>query len=236
MNTNKIRTKLTRKTMAIAISTIMILGTIALASTLGQVNAAHDNQEQNKTSAVAFHDAMRKLWEDHITWTRLVIVSVLNGLPDTPSTVDRLLQNEAAIGNAINPFYGTAAGNQLTSLLHDHITIAAEILTDAKAGNTVALNNAIARWYANANDIAAFLHNANPKHWSIDMIQSMMKTHLDLTLAEAVAYLKGDYNGSVKSYEQVHLEILGMADTLSSGIIAQFPHSFTHDFTTEEQN
>ena len=236
MNTNKIRTKLTRKTMAIAIATIMILGTIALASTLGQVNAAFDNQEQNKTSAVAFHDAMRKLWEDHITWTRLVIVSVLNGLPDTPSTVDRLLQNQADIGNAIKPFYGNAAGNQLTSLLHDHITIAAEILTDAKAGNTVALNNAIARWYANANDIAAFLHNANPKHWSIDMIQSMMKTHLDLTLAEAVAYLKGDYNGSVKSYEQVHLEILGMADTLSSGIIAQFPHSFTHDFTTEEQN
>src|SRR5437016_12454823 len=94
MNTNKIRTKLTRKTMAIAIATIMILGTIALASTLGQVNAAHDNQEQNKTSAIAFHDAMRKLWEDHITWTRLVIVSVLNGLTDTKSKINRHLQNQ----------------------------------------------------------------------------------------------------------------------------------------------
>lgn len=232
MNTNKIRTKLTRKTMAIAIATIMILGTVALASTLGQVNAAHNDQEHNKTSAIAFHDAMRKLWEDHITWTRLVIVSVLNGLPDTSSTVNRLLQNQADLGNAIKPFYGDAAGNQLTSLLHDHITIAAEILTDAKAGNTAALNDAIARWYANANDIAAFLHNANAKNWSLDMTRSMMKTHLDLTLAEAVAYLKGDYNGSVKSYEQVHLEILGMADTLSSGIIAQFPHSFAHDLTS----
>ena len=236
MNTTKFRTKLTHKTIAIAITAIMILGTIALASTLGQVNAAHDNQDHNKTSTIAFHDAMRKLWEDHITWTRLVIVSVLNGLPDTSSTVDRLLQNQADIGNAIKPFYGDTAGNQLTSLLHDHIAIAAEILTDAKAGNTVALNDAIARWYANANDIATFLHNANPKHWSLDMVRSMMKTHLDLTLAEAVAYLKGDYDGSVKSYEQVHLEILGMSDTLSSGIIAQFPRSFTHDFVTAEEN
>src|SRR3989475_11749049 len=140
MNTTKIRTKLTHKTIAIAITAIMILGTIALASTLGQVSAALDTQEHNKTSAIAFHDAMRKLWEDHITWTSLVIVSVLNVLPDTSSTVDRLLQNQADIGNAIKPFYRDTAGNQLTSLLHAHITIAAEILTDAKAGNPVALN------------------------------------------------------------------------------------------------
>src|SRR5438445_7397406 len=154
MNTTKIRTKLTHKTIAIAITAIMILRTIALASTLGQVNATHDNQEQHKTSAMAFHDAMRKLWEDHITWTRLVIVSVVNGLPDTSSTVDRLLQNQADIGNAIKPFYGDTAANQLTSLLQDPTTLPAETLTDTKAANTVALNNAIARWYTNANDIA----------------------------------------------------------------------------------
>lgn len=221
MTLEKIRKIATRKTTAIALVAVALLGTVALATTIGQADAARD-----KSSALAFHDQMRKLWEDHITWTRLVIISIANGLPDTGSTVDRLFQNQVDIGNAVKPFYGEAAGNQLTSLLHDHIAIAAEILTDAKSGNQTALNDALARWYANANDIATFLHNANPKHWPLDMLQSMMKSHLDLTLAEAVAYLQGNYDDSVKGYEQVHLEILSMADTLSSGIIAQFPHAF----------
>jgi hypothetical protein len=221
MTTRLLRRNITRKTTVIAIVAVALLGTVALATTLGQVTA------NNKTPAVAFHDQMRKLWEDHITWTRLVIISIANGLPDTDSTVNRLLQNQADIGNAIKPFYGSAAGTQLTSLLHDHITIAAEILQDAKSGDNTALNDAITRWYANANSIAAFLSSANPKNWPLGMMQAMMKSHLDLTLAEAVAYLHGDYAGSVNGYEQVHLEILGMADTLSAGIVAQFPHDFT---------
>ena len=105
---------------------------------------------------------MRKLWEDHITWTRLAIISLEGGTPDTAATVGRLLQNQTDIGNAVKPFYGSAAGNRLTALLHDHITIAVELLQDAKAGDTAAFDAAKTRWYANANDIADFLSAANP--------------------------------------------------------------------------
>src|SRR4029450_4134948 len=66
---------------------------------------------------VAFHDQMRKLWEDHITWTRLAIIGAVDELPDTALTVDRLLRNQDDIGAAIVPFYGQAAGGQLTVLL-----------------------------------------------------------------------------------------------------------------------
>ena len=185
---------------------------------------------KGKMDAQTFHDAMRKLWEDHITWTRMVIVDFLAGpngtLPDTQASVDRLLQNQADIGNAIKPFYGDAAGDQLTALLRDHILIAAEILQDAKAGNTTAMNDAIARWYANADEIAVFLNSANPEYWPLDEMKNMMHMHLDLTLQEAVAYLHGDYGASVAFYDQVHLEILEMADMLSTGIIEQFPKQF----------
>jgi hypothetical protein len=183
-----------------------------------------------KMDAQAFHDAMRKLWEDHITWTRMVIVDFLaipdGNLPDTQASVDRLLQNQADIGNAIKPFYGDAAGDQLTALLRDHILIAAEILQDAKAGDTAAFNDAKARWYANADAIAAFLNSLNPEFWPLDEMTTMMHKHLDLTLQEAATYLQGNYAGSVAAYEQVHLEILEMADMLSNGIIRQFPQMF----------
>jgi hypothetical protein len=200
---------------------LLLLTTIFSAASY--VTTAHAKAQMN---AQAFHDAMRKLWEDHITWTRLAIVSLANDLPDTNATVDRLLQNQADLGDAIKPFYGDAAGDQLTALLRDHILIAAEIIQDAKAGNTTAMNDAIARWYANADDIAVFLHNANPENWSLEDMKMMMHDHLDLTLQEAVAYLHGDYAGSVAAYEQVHAEILQMADMLSDGIIRQFPKKF----------
>ena len=64
--------------------------------------------------AVALRTDMRKLWEDHITWTRLAIISLESGTPDTNATVARLLRNQVDIGNAIKPYYGKAAGNELS--------------------------------------------------------------------------------------------------------------------------
>lgn len=177
----------------------------------------------------AFHDAMRKLWEDHITWTRLHIVSAATGtedLPDLQATTDRLLANQVDIGDAIKPFYGDAAGEQLTSLLKDHILTAAELIADARAGKSADADDAKTRWYDNADQIASFLSQANPDNWPLDGMQAHMRSHLDLTLAEAVARLEGRYADDVAAYDKVHADILAMADMLSDGIVAQFPDAF----------
>ena len=168
-------------------------------------------------------NAMRKLWEDHITWTRLYIVSAVAGLPDAGATAQRLLQNQADIGNAIKPFYGDAAGAQLTALLRQHILTAADLITAAKASNEAGVRESSARWYANADSIAAFLSGANPSSWPRATIQSNMHHHLDLTLAEAQARLKGDWAADIAAYDEIHAHILQLADVLSAGIIAQFP-------------
>jgi len=178
----------------------------------------------------AFHDAMRKLWEDHITWTRLFIVSkatVKQDLPDLKVTTDRLLQNQVDIGNAVKPFYGDAGGEQLTKLLTAHIATAADLVAAAKAGDQAAAKKADDAWYANANDIAAFLNSANPDNWPLPDMQAMMKEHLDLTEKEATDQIQGHYADSVMDYDNVHAQILQMADMLSSGIEAQFPDQFS---------
>jgi hypothetical protein len=173
-----------------------------------------------------FQDAMRKLWEDHVTWTRLFIVSAAGDLPDKGATTQRLLQNQADIGNAIKPYYGNAAGNQLTALLKDHILIAADVVTAAKMKDTAKLGNANKRWFANADDIARFLSKANPRNWPYESVRMHMHEHLKLTTDEAVAQINGDWNGSIRTYDKVHTQILGMADVLSEGIMNQFPSRF----------
>jgi hypothetical protein len=174
----------------------------------------------------AFHDQMRKLWEDHVTWTRLAIVTFADDSPSFDATAGRLLQNQKDLGDAIKPFYGKKAGNQLTALLNEHILVAVELLQAAKAGDTAKVTDAAARWYANGNDIADFLAAANPRFWPKKAMRAGMKAHLDQTLAEAQHELSGDYTASVADYEIVHAHMLGMADTLSNGIMRTFPRRF----------
>jgi hypothetical protein len=215
-----------------AFASLTVLLTLALAiprasaepSAAPAHNMSHGTVSMTTPKRVAFHDEMRRLWEDHITWTRLAIVTFAAGSDGFPTTADRLLQNQRDIGDAITPFYGAAAGNHLTALLNDHITIAVEVLQAAKAGDTTAFDAAKTRWYANADDIADFLASVNPTSWPKDVMRADMRTHLDQTLAEAAHELGGDYAASVADYDAVHSHILAMADMLSAGIIAQFPN------------
>ena len=182
--------------------------------------------QQASPEEVGLTLAMDKLWEDHVTWTRMYIMSATSDLPDADIAAQRLLQNQVDIGNAIKPVYGDEAGEQLTSLLNDHILTAADLLAAAKVSDTAKLEDANRRWYANADQIATFLNSANPGHWSLADMQSMMNSHLDLTFEEATARLEGDWAGDVAAYDKVHDEILHMADMLTQGIIAQFPDIF----------
>jgi hypothetical protein len=182
--------------------------------------------ESASITRASLRDAMDKLWEDHITWTRLYIVSTAADLPDKDPTAQRLLQNQTDIGNAIKPFYGDAAGDKLGGLLKDHIMIATEIIDAAKAGDTAKKDEASNRWNANADEIATFLSGANPKNWPADEMKRMMREHLELTTAEVVARLQSDWPADIAAYEKVHTQILKMADMLSAGIIKQFPNKF----------
>jgi len=189
---------------------------------------AHNHAEAPAVTpkSVALQMDMRKLWEDHITWTRLTIVSFAGGLPDLPATENRLLQNQADIAAAIRPYYGAAASATLRTLLRAHILGAVALLQAAKAGDNAALARAHDAWYANGNDIADFLSGANPRNWPRGEMRTMMKTHLDETLKEAVDRLNGRFDADVRDYDAVHRSILEMADMLSDGIVAQFPSRF----------
>jgi hypothetical protein len=191
--------------------------------------AAHEHGSQPAALTArqaAFHDEMRQLWEDHVTWTRLAIVSFAAGLPDLEATESRLLRNQTDIGDAIKPYYGQAAGNRLTALLRAHILGAVTLLQAAKAGDNTQVTTASTAWYDNGNQTADLLHDANPSSWSRTATRSMMKAHLDQTLKEAQDRLQGLFAADVRDYDPVHRHILDMADTLSAGIVRQFPQRF----------
>ena len=180
---------------------------------------------KHSAAEVQLHSAMRTLWDQHMAWTWSTVVAFAEGSPALDATITRLLANQVDIGNAIAPFYGDDAAAQLTELLQTHITQAVPVLTAAKAGDTVALQAALDEWYANAQDIADFLAAANPA-WSQDDLREMMATHITQTTAYAAAVLGGDYEGAITTFDEAQAHMAHMADTLSAGVIAQFPKQF----------
>jgi hypothetical protein len=208
----------------VAIFRLMFIGVFILALVVSSaVPALAQPLAAKKTSALAYHDEWHKLWEDHITWTRVVIIGILDGLPGTNTYVGRLLQNYEDMEDALAPYYGDEA-EVLGDLIKDHLVIAAEILTALKNGQpTDAL---IASWYANGNDIAVQMNKMNPQFWPLAETQQMWKDHLDATLEEATDHFSGNFAGEVAAYDKVHDMALEMADFISNGVMQQFPSQF----------
>jgi len=196
----------------------------------GATAGAMDSKMTGKTgytrSESDLRAGMRKLWEEHIVYTRGYIISALAGMDDTGKVAERLLKNQDDIGNAIKPVYGEDAGKKLAALLRDHILIAADIVAAAKAGD----NNGVAagqkRWTGNADDIAVFLASANP-NWKLQDLKDMLYKHLALTTTEVVSRLKKDWAADIAAYDEGHDHMLMFADMLSDGIVKQFPAKFT---------
>jgi hypothetical protein len=181
--------------------------------------------------AIEFRMAMRRLWDDHALWTRNVIFCLVDDLPGADQAVERLLKNQDDIGDALKPYYGKDAGKELTELLYPHINIAAEVIKAARANDKAALDNANARWYVNADEISAFLSNANPDNWELKEMSDMMHEHLALTTDEVMMRINKNYPGDIKAYTKVEDAILEMADMLSEGVIKQFPDKFSESYS-----
>ncbi|MGM9922905.1 MAG: glycosyltransferase [Bacillus sp. (in: firmicutes)] len=177
-------------------------------------------------SSVHLKNSFRKLWIDHTIWTRSYIVSAISDLEDQDKVLKRLLKNQDDIGNAIKPFYGQAAGNKLAKLLREHILIAGKVVDAAKSGNQENLKKYNVEWYKNADDIAAFLSKANP-NWSSQELKELLYIHLKLVTDQVVLRIKKDWNAEIFAYDKGEDHIINMADTLSKGIIKQFPKKFT---------
>lgn len=177
------------------------------------------------TAAEPVRLALRKLWSDHVIWTREYIVAAVAGAPDAEAAAGRLLKNQEDIGAAIVPYYGEAAGEKLTDLLKQHILIAVDLVGAAKAGDDAAFANHDARWTANIRDIASFLAGANP-NWPEKDVFDLLALHLKLTKDEAVARLTRDWAADVRAFDDIFTEIMVVADTLYDGIVAQFPDRF----------
>lgn len=164
----------------------------------------------------------RMLWEQHVEWTRMAVIALVHDLPDTDLILQRLLRNPMDFARALSPFYGEESAQEFARLLTEHLTIAAELVKAAKAGDTDIVDATNQRWHENANQIAELLGSMNP-YWSVDDWSAMLYEHLDLLFNNVAAMLAGNYEQSINEYDEIEMQALEMADMMAEGIAMQFP-------------
>jgi hypothetical protein len=208
---------MTKVALAAAIAACTILG-------FGPTLEASPSAVQTPTASALKQD-MRKLWTDHVVWTRDYIVAAAADAPDQQAAANRLMKNQEDIGAAVATYYGKPAGDTLTGLLKQHISIAVDLIKAAKAGDKAAQQQADAKWQQNGVDIADFLSKANP-NWPRATLVDLMKKHLSTTTDEVVARLGKNWEADVRAFDAVYQHVLMMSDALADGIVKQFPDKF----------
>jgi hypothetical protein len=201
-----------------------VCSVVSAGATPSQMKSSKGSMQHNDAAAILKQD-MRKLWTDHVVWTRDYIVAAVGDQPDAQAAAGRLMKNQEDIGSAVAKFYGGPAGQQLTALLKQHISIAVDLIKAAKAADKAGQQQADSKWQQNGVEIADFLSKANP-NWPRATLVDMMKKHLATTTDEVVARLTKNWDGDVRAFDAVYDHILHMSDALSDGIVKQFPEKF----------
>lgn len=164
---------------------------------------------------------LRKLWSQHVYWTRFFIISTAEELSDLKYVTNRLLENPGDFAKVLKNFYGEKKANDFKKLLTTHLQIAGELINADKDMEEAQADELRKKWYSNADDIAEFLAFINP-YWSEQKWRDMMYSHLRMTEKEAVLRLNKEYSRDIEMFEFIEKEALEMGDYMAFGITKQF--------------
>ena len=168
--------------------------------------------------------ALRKLWSDHVIWTREYIVAAVAGTPDAGRGGGPAAAATRRTSAPRSRLLRSGRRDRLTELLKQHILIAVDLVAAAKTGDKTAFATHDARWTANIEEIAAFLAGANP-NWP-EARSRPARAAPQAHQGRGRRPDQRDWAADVKAFDDIFTEIMVLADTLHDGIEAQFPERF----------
>lgn len=183
-----------------------------------------NNQVMNNCisqNQVQLINEMNLVWEQHIMWTRMLLISIAECLKDLDATQTRLLRNPGDIANIFKRYYGDNISNEIQKLLTEHLVIGKNLIVALKNKNQDQASKLNSEWYNNADKMTEFFSSINP-YYNKEELQKMFYEHLRLTSIEVSSRLEGNYEKDINAYDMVQQEILKMSQFFVNGIVKQF--------------
>lgn len=177
-------------------------------------------------------------------WTRYSLgminysVSSFGSLGSTPSVEKNLAKSAATIGEFFIPYYGMKSGNKIGSLLTVIANNGTKVVESIKNKRDTAAYEII--WNKQIEELADYLNEINPGQYPVDLLTEQFSSLVELWAEDFMARYTSDYiTDSIALDNILKVAVSGIpnhvnkgyssiADTLSRGIIAQFPLSFVN--------
>lgn len=197
---------------------------------VGQQIYIYPDNAQNTSYWVSMNQVqllqqMNLVWEQHIMWTRMLLISIAENLNDLDATQARLLRNPKDIADVFRRYYGIVVANKIQQLLTEHLSIGKDLIVALKNKNQEEATKLNTKWYQNADEMAEAFSSINP-FYPKEEIRNMLYEHLRLITNEVNNRLQGNYVADINSYDMVQKEILKMSQFFVNGIVRQFPNLF----------
>lgn len=177
--------------------------------------------QENNQIITDFKLKSRYLWNDHITYTRNAIISIIAGLDDKDDISIRLLKNQEDIGYFISNYYTDSQISRFVNLLKEHIIIAVDVISGVENSET--------RWRLNGNELVMYMSQMNPSFWSTDIIWPLWSTHMDLTISQSNNRKNQLWSDDIAAYDDNHQCMSEFSDVFSGGIIYQNMDMFCYN-------
>lgn len=192
---------------------------MALAQEAGAAPAA----AASSTTAPKLHQAMRSLWQGHVTHTTAYTAAVKSGdQAAAKKAADDVVTNAKQIADAVAGFYGKPAGEQMLKLLAGHWSGVKAYADATHKGDKSAQQKAMQDLAANTDAIAKFLAGANP-NLPEATVQSLMMMHVSDHQMHINEVMTGNSGAAAKTLDHMRTHMNTIADALAGAIAKQFP-------------
>jgi hypothetical protein len=175
------------------------------------------------TTAPKLHEAMRSLWQGHVTHTTAYTAAVKSGdQAAAKKAADDVVANAKQIADAVAGFYGKPAGEQMLTLLAGHWGGVKALADATHSGDKAAQQKAEQDLAANVDAIAKFLAGANP-NLPEATLRSLLMMHVSDHQMHINEVMAGNSAAAAKTLAHMRAHMNTIADALAGGIAKQFP-------------
>lgn len=226
---NKGKSMLTKAMMLLMIFAASLVSTESMAQqkkTGSSTKKTTDKKTTETTAPTAFtpgkESTMRKLWNDHIVWTRQYIISEMGASADKDAIFTRLRQNSKDISKAMKDQYPSMDEATLSTLLDSTVLTMTTLVFQTNVGSG---NNGGSDAYTtkevlmkHLDRLAVFLNTANPG-WSLPELKLMLQGYLNETHNEILARKNKIWDADIAAYDRLNNHVMKLADAFASGSI-----------------
>ncbi|MBW7476407.1 copper amine oxidase N-terminal domain-containing protein [Paenibacillus oenotherae] len=191
---------------------------------LGISNQYKSNYPAFKENADAsdLRSKLGQLLGEHALLTVITMQKSADQAPDANAASAALASNTNELSDAIAQVYDNANGETFKSLWGSHISYLIDYSKATLAGSVDGRAKAVDELEKYRMAQAKFFAAANPYYFKESEIAAGLKVHIDHLILGINKYVQKDYEMAFDGLHAAYAHMFMTADTLASGIVAQF--------------